>query len=102
MAPRPGIFEACKQSIDKGFRVYLLVPDDLVLGSRQIAEWAAPGKIAVETVESFVSSNIEWLSGFKKDTIVDSFRLLLQTYNQRVNEFEPEKSLLITIPPTLQ
>ncbi|MFA5865039.1 MAG: DUF4928 family protein [Phycisphaerae bacterium] len=102
IAPGTSVYEKCKANIREGFRVYLLVPDKLVVGTRQNAEMTVPGKIAVESLESFIANNIEELAIFKKDKLIGGFRLLLQTYNRRVNEIELDKSLLIEIPRSLQ
>jgi len=102
VAPNTGVFEKCKRNLDAGSRAYLLVPDDSVIGARQIAEQTAPGRIAVESIESFVANNIEELSTFAKGELVSGFRRLLETYNRRVDEVDTDKSLLIDIPANLR
>jgi hypothetical protein len=94
-------YERCKLNIEEGLRAYLLVPDRILAGARQNAEATAPGQIAVESVESFVSQNIEELSTFSKKSLTDGFRRLLEMYNQRVDAVENDKSMLIEIPQTL-
>ena len=101
VAPMPAVYEKCKRNIEDGFRVYLLVPDRSLIGTKQNAETVAPGKITVESIESFVGQNIEELSVFSKDRIVVGFHRLLETYNERVNETEMDKSMLIEIPRNL-
>jgi hypothetical protein len=101
VSPMPGLYEKCRTNISSGLRVFVLVPDSSVVGARQNAEAIAPGKIAVESIESFIGNNIEELSLFKKDKLTSGFRRLLDTYNTRVDEIEADKSLMIQIPPTL-
>lgn len=101
VAPMPAVYEKCKRNIEKGFRVYLLVPDRCLVGAKQNAETIAPGKISVESIESFVGQNIEELSVFLKDRITEGFLRLLETYNQRVDATEIDKSMLIEIPRNL-
>lgn len=101
VAPMPAIYDSCKRVIDDGLRVYLLVPDRFEVGARQNAEITAPGQIPVQSIESFVSQNIEELSTFSKNRLIDGFRRLLETYNQRVNAVENDKSMLIEIPQSL-
>ncbi len=101
VSPMPGLYEKCKRNIQSGFRVYLLVPERIVVGTRQNAESAAPGKIAVESIESFVAPNIEELATFSKSELVHSFKRLMETYNERVSAVENDKSLLIEIPRNL-
>ncbi len=59
------------------------------------------GRIAVESIESFVSQNIDELSMFSSDGIADELRALLETSNRRVDAVENDKSLLIEFPPNL-
>jgi len=101
VAPMPAVYEKCKRNMEEGLRVYLLVPDRCLVGARQNAETIAPGKISVESIESFVGQNIEELSVFSRDRIVEGFHRLLETYNQRVNATEIDKSMLIEIPRNL-
>lgn len=100
--PQPGVFERCRQNIEEGYRPYLLVPDFRLAGTRQNAELIAPGRVAVEAIESFVSQNIEELSRFSGDALAGGFLRLLETYNERVERVESDKSMLIKIPSNLQ
>jgi hypothetical protein len=102
VAPMPPVFEKCKRNIESGYRTYLLVPDGMLAGARQNAELAAFDKIAVESIESFVSQNIEEISKFSKPGLLSGLRKLLETYNQRVNTVETDKSMLIEIPKGLR
>jgi hypothetical protein len=101
VSPTPAVYEKCLQNIRAGLRAYLLVPDGFVVGARQNAYSAAPDRIAVESIESFVANNIEELSRFAKNDLKSGFRQLLEKYNERVDAIELDKSLLIEIPPTL-
>ena len=100
--PTPGHYQRCQQNIQQGMNVYLLVPDDMLAGARQIAQLIAPCQISVESIESFVSQNLDELSIFSKNQIMGGFSRLLQTYNQRVDAVENDKSLLLQIPHNLQ
>lgn len=102
VSPMPGVYDRCRKNIAQGCRVYLLVPDDYVVGARQNAEAIAPERIAVESLESFIANNIEELSAFSKERLVGGFRRLLEAYNRRVGAIELDKSLLIEIPRGLQ
>jgi len=101
VSPLPAVYEKCRRNVEAGYRVYLLVPDRLLIGARQNAEATLPSKIAVESIESFVANNIEELSLFAKDRLPNGFRRLLETYNERVNATEIDKSMLIEIPRNL-
>ena len=101
VAPMPAVYEKCKKNIENGLKVYLLVPSRSLEGARQNAEMTLPGKIAVESIESFVSQNIEELAGFSKDNYKSGLRRLLDTYNIRVDSIEYDKSMMIKIPSNL-
>ncbi len=100
VSPMPAVYEKSKANLDEGMKVYLLVPDGRLAAARQMAEGFAPGQMAVESIESFVSQNIEELAGFSQER-AHQVRQLLDTYNQRVSQVETDKSLLIEIPKNL-
>lgn len=101
VAPMPALYQKCQQNVNEGFRVYLLVPDRTLSGARQNADLILPGKLAVESIESFVSQNIEELSDFSKKKLASGFKLLIETYNRRVDLSELDKSMLIELPKNL-
>jgi hypothetical protein len=101
VAPMPAVYDKCRSNLDSGYRVYLLVPDDLVMGARQIAEGTAKGKVAVESIESFVGQNLEELSMFSQKDLQVEFLKLLQTYNSRVDAVESDKSMMLEVPSNL-
>jgi hypothetical protein len=101
VAPMPAVYEKCKENIDAGCRVYLLVPERALVGARQNAELIAQGKVAVESIESFVSQNLEELSTFSQKELLKEFVKLLEMYNQRVDAVESDKSMMIQIPTNL-
>jgi hypothetical protein len=102
VAPLPAVYEKCKRNIEEGLRPYLLVPDRCLVGVRQNVEFEAPGQIASESIETFVSQNIDEIAAFSKDKLVSGLNRLLVTYNQRVDEAEIDKSMMIDIPLNLQ
>lgn len=101
VAPMPALYQKCQKNMDDGFRVYLLVPDRTLSGARQNADLILPGKVAVESIESFISQNIEELSDFSKQKLAGGFRKLIETYNKRVDISEIDKSMLIELPKNL-
>lgn len=64
VAPSQGHYEKCQLNLQQGRRVFLLVPDDRLIGARQIVEQEMAGRVAVEAIESFVGQNIEELAQF--------------------------------------
>ena len=101
VAPTLTVYERCKRVIDDGFGVYLLVPDRFEAGARQNAEITAPGQIPVQSIESFVAQTVDELSAFSMKKLIEGLRRLLETYNQRVDSIENDKSMLIEIPKNL-
>lgn len=102
VAPMQPVFDKCKHNILQGLKPFLLVPDNKLAGARQIAEQMCEQQIAVESIESFVSQNINEISDFNKEKLTTSFKDLVAIYNHRVNEIETDKSLMIDLPSNLQ
>ena len=101
VAPMLPVYEKCKSNLDQGLRVYLLVPDRIVFGTRQNAEGIIPGRIGVESIESFVAQNLDELGSFSNPGLRRELLKLLDLYNERVDAVEADKSMLIEIPRNL-
>lgn len=101
VSPMPAHYDKCRANVQAGYDVYLLVPDRLMVGVRQNTEGLLPGRISVQSLEAFISQNLEELSGFARSERTVGFRALLLTYNARVDAIETDKSLLIEIPHNL-
>jgi hypothetical protein len=102
MTPGLPLFEKCRRNLADDYRVLILVPEDAVYGARQNAEGVGEGRISVEAIESFVGQNVDEMSGFSSHGLKDKLLELLQIYNSRVDSVEPDKSVLIEIPPNLR
>ncbi|MFA5400669.1 MAG: DUF4928 family protein [Dehalococcoidia bacterium] len=102
VSPMQAVYDKCKSNVDDGFRVYLLVPDRLLAAAKGNAEMLLPGRVFVESIESFVGQNVEELSAFSRSQLVGEFRRLLEIYNRRVDDIESDKSLLIAIPANMR
>ena len=102
IAPNSGHYDKCKHNLANGLRVFLLVPDDLLAGTRQNTELTMAGRVSVESIESFVSQNIEELSDFDGKKVPQSMRQLLEKYNERLAEVETDLSLQVEIPATME
>ncbi len=102
VAPMPPVFDKCKHNISQGLKPFLLVPDNKLIGARQNAEQIIEQQIAVESIESFVSQNIDEISVFNKDNLILNIKELISIYNTRVDEVETDKSLMIELPSNLQ
>jgi len=102
VAPMQPVFDKCQHNIRQGLKPFLLVPDNKLIGARQIADQISAQQIAVESIESFVSQNINEISTFNNDKLTASLKDLVALYNRRVNEVETDKSLMVELPSNLQ
>ena len=101
VSPMDKVYDRCKQNADEGFRAYLLVPDEHVQSARTIAKERVSGRVAVESIESFVGQNIDEMASFSQDQLAAKIHELLTKYNERVDETEIDRSVMIEIPPNL-
>lgn len=101
VSPMPAVYEKCRHNILQGYQPFLLVPDSKLIGTRQNAEQISENQISVESIESFVSQNLNELSSFDKNNLSDSLKELVMIYNKRVDEVETDKSLMIELPSNL-
>jgi len=102
VAPMPPVFEKCNQNLVQGLKAYLLVPDSKLAASREMAEQYCQSLIAVESLESFISQNVEEISGFSNNILKSNVLRLIEIYNRRVDEVEIDKSLMIELPSNLR
>jgi hypothetical protein len=102
VSPNEGHYTKCLSNLQQGYLVYLIVPDDWVPAARLPLDQRASGQIAVESIVSFVSQNIDELSGFTQAERTAKLAELLETYNRRVEAVENDQSLMIEIPRNLQ
>jgi hypothetical protein len=100
-APMSLLYEKMKANLDRGLRVYLLVPQSLVVGVEQNTSSELNGKVSVRAIESFIATNVDELAEFDGVKLSKNIKRLLETYNMRVDESETDKSLLIELPPNL-
>lgn len=103
VTPMSGVYDRCRRNIQQGYRVYLLVSDRRFQGTKETISDSdiLKGRVVVESIETFISQNLEEMSLFKADQLTVRFRSLLEKYNDRVDLIETDKSLMIEIPPNL-
>ena len=58
-------------------------------------------RISVQAIESFLAQNLDELTVFDSTRKARKLKQLLDTYNDRVNETENDKSMLIELPRNL-
>lgn len=101
MSPMQGVFGKCLENLKDGLKAFLLVPDGKLAAARQIADEVSKNQISVESLESFISQNIEEISGFENNKLKHNLTELITLYNKRVNDAEIDKSLMIELPSNL-
>ncbi len=103
MSPSEKLFrERCAHNLSQGYRTRVLVPDKLVAAAVGMAELAGlERQVAIQAIEDFVGTNIEEVAGFTKSQIRVNLLRLLERYNQRIQQAEPDLSLKIEIPANL-
>lgn len=102
VSPMEGLYKKCQMNLREGLKVYLIVPDAKLAAARQLAEEYCNGQLAVESLESFVSQNIEEISIFSADALKENLVSLINIYNKRVDAVEVDKSLMIELPSNLE
>lgn len=103
VSPNAGHYKKCEDNLNNGLRPFLLVPAGKLSAVRDYLQLNTnmESRTAVESVESFVSQNIEELSEFSGGKIGGGLVRLIETYNRRVEEVETNLSLQIEIPKAL-
>jgi hypothetical protein len=103
MAPGEKVFkDRCAHNLREGFRPRVLVPEDAVAAAIQIARLSGlDRRVAIQSIEDFVGTNVEETAGFSKAEIRTKLRELLELYNQRIEIAESDMSLKIEIPSNL-
>lgn len=103
MSPGLAVFQGrCAENLRNGFRPRVLVPKDELARAEIHAEDAGiANKVAVQSIEDFVGTNIEEVAGFRRDNVRVELRRLLEYYNQRIDVAESDLSLKVEIPEHL-
>lgn len=102
MVPGEAVVEKCRENLKNGYRPFLVVPEHKLGMALGLAEQKEIGeRVAIYSIEAFVSQNIEELATFGKTKLAEELREFLETYNLRVQEVETDLSLLIEIPENL-
>ena len=102
MSPMPKLVARAQENIREGYRPVMLVPFDKVQFATGLFE--AEGlsqRVAVQSIESFVGTNIEEMGEFDADDIRTGIAHLIRRYNERIFACETDKSLMVEEPEWL-
>jgi hypothetical protein len=101
ISPKDRVYEKCESDINNGYRVYLLVPEQVRTAAKETVDNMYSNQITVKSIESFVGQNIDEISEFSDSLFDDHMENLIEVYNRRVDSAEADKSIMIEIPPNL-
>ncbi|MCK9868102.1 DUF4928 family protein [Nocardiopsis dassonvillei] len=103
MSPSEKVFaQRCVENLRNGYRPRVLVPENRVAAAGQLAaNCDLADRVAIQSIEDFVGTNIEEVGGFSRDGVRARLRELLTEYNARIDQGEVDKSLKIQIPANL-
>jgi len=98
VSPDEALYEKCRENIEAGHCVYLLVPHRVLDETRESVEAMVPGNVEVDSLESFIAQSID-MSAFSHEGRRDELRKLFDQYNVLVEALD--KSLRIEMPEGL-
>lgn len=102
VSPTCGHAERCSRNLRAGLAVFLIVPDSEVgRGRLRVEDEGLTGRVAVESLESFVGQNVSEIAEFSPDRLSHTLGDMLREYNRRVSSVETDGSLLIAVPGAL-
>ena len=100
VSPTEVLVAKCRENGDSGLGAYVLVPDEALVSTRMMFKYNHV-EAAVESIESFVSQNIDELSLFSETTRRAKLAEIFRVYNARVAAVETDPGLSIRLPTTI-
>ena len=102
MSPTEALLAKCQANIEHGFRPMILTPEERIGTARSLADnIGIEDRVAVRGIEEFISGNVEEIAVYSEAETRRVLQELFETYNNRVDEVEPDPSLLVEIPENL-
>ena len=99
MSPMLKLVARAQENIREGYRPVMLVPFDKVQFATDLFESEGlGGRVCVQSIESFVGTNIEEMGEFEADRIKVEIAQLVRKYNERISSCEIDKSLMVEEP----
>lgn len=100
--PMPSLFEKLRAVRVRGMRSLVLVRENRVAATQQMAEMEGVPDAQIEPIERFVGQNLEEMAHFHHQKLAGEMVRLLETYNARVAQVEADQSLQIEVPQGLE
>lgn len=101
IAPSASLIEKCRKNVDNNYRPLILVTPDVVDRTRQ-SVYPYSAQIEVLALEDFSSQNIDEISEFSTGNLRTQLIKLIERYNDRVTEVDPDSSKVIELPRKLK
>lgn len=99
MSPMQKLIARAQENIREGYRPVMLVPLDKVPFATGLFDSEGLGdRVGVQSIESFVGTNIEEMGGFDSKDIQAGVARLIRRYNERIYACETDKSLMVVEP----
>lgn len=99
VSPSSKLIDRARDNLQNGFRPLMIVPNSSVTFATGLFESEGLGeRVGVQSIESFVGTNIEEMAVFDSAKIRKSVASLIRTYNARIEACESDQSLRIEEP----
>lgn len=99
VAPMEKLVDRCASNKQSGYRPVILAPASKLAAARQMIENIdKSNEISAQGAEDFIGTNIEELAVYDGDRIREGVARLIRRYNDRIDEVEVDKSLMIEEP----
>lgn len=99
VAPAAKLADRARENLRQGFRPVMLVPESSVQFAIGLFESEGlGGKVSVQSIETFVGTNVEEMGLFDSSLIRPGVARLVKRYNERIRECETDQSLQIEEP----
>lgn len=99
VAPAAKLADRARENLRQGFRPVMLVPESSVqFAIGLFSSEGIGGKVAVQSIETFVGTNIEEMGSFESSAIRSGVARLVRQYNDRIRACEVDQSLQIEEP----
>ena len=99
VSPMQKLVARVRENMREGFRPVVLVPFDKTAFAVGLFESEGLGdRVSVQSIESFVGTNVEEMGNFDSRAIEKSVACLIRRYNERIYDCEIYKSLMMEEP----
>lgn len=99
MAPSVKLADRARDNLSNGYRPVILVPGSSASFAQGLFESEGLSEqVGVQSIETFVGTNIEEMGSFDADAIQKGIALLVRRYNERIAACESDQSLRIKEP----